>query len=148
MEFIWWWHDETRRKRVNRIRLLHSEERWGMYPHRWYGYRHHESMFYLKKHDQRKDLLLGCMNAYITYLLDEINIICPHMKNEVIGYNWGTLTGISYEWNMWRKIGRDCGMSNNGKCTQHPRDQDDSNMISPKKIWILWWKSRKDRDLW
>ena len=48
--------------------------------------------FYLEKHDRRKKeypLIKGCRKAWFT--LYEINIICPHIKYEVVDYNQGTL---------------------------------------------------------
>jgi len=39
--------------------------------------------------------LEGCMKVWFTNLLDEINIICPHMKYEVVDKVEGTIIGSS-----------------------------------------------------
>jgi len=65
------------------------------------------------------------------------------MKYEAIDYNWGTLIGISWEWNVWRKEGRDCGTCNHGKSNQHLKDQEYLSRICPSKIWRIWWSLKK-----
>ena len=43
-----------------------------------------------QEHDQKKGSppLKGCRKAWVRHRLDEINIICRHMKYEVVDENW------------------------------------------------------------
>jgi len=57
--------------------------------------------FYLKNLDkEKKDVLLSKDVRRHKVTLDEINIICPHMKYEEVEYNQENLIESYWEWNV------------------------------------------------
>ena len=111
-----------------------------------YGCWQHGWMLYFKSKIKRKRSppLRRCRKAWVTHWLDEINIMCPHLKYEVVDNNWREYDWKFLEENVWRKKGRDCGMSNY-EGNQHPRNEIFDYDISRKDMKTLMevWKRRR-----